>query len=620
MSTDLTETSAEPQAPPRTEVHLGYESPSQVVASEGAALVALPGNVHRDPVRLEARIKDPLRFREAMLTLHAVVASDYRYKPKDRTAYMAYLRLKREQAGMNAWKAQRAYYDWLQRNDPLAWLVLDPVISVHPDRVLFEVFSKDEGAYAVLGVDQESLELESEPRYGVTNIDFSDRFAEGVARMRSYRETRLAIGQDAVRLVHKDSDEVLEKQIKIPDSWLRGFLQVQSSGSLPAEQFSLAPIDLYNVLRYLRMHADQKGKRRGLRIELTPGEKPILVLEPWEKVFPTSAAIYRGSTAKVLRVWGRRRLMLLGRMLPFAQSIEVHVLGSGLPSFWVLRAEGITLTLGLTGFTASNWSQAVNFDLLLPRKTQTDKSVEKVIKHLSTTWRDDAAGVAKATKLHGPDLLETLQTGCQQGLVMYDLAHGVYRLRPLTQEPLDLERLQYRNQRERSAYDLLARKGAVKIVSENRIYDAGLELTGKVTVEEDQREYRPQLLLADEGHVSRADCTCTLFRQQGLKAGPCTHLIALRLAWSAEEKKRAASDQARETITAETRTFSKRRPDGAEMCQVSLDRRRVKMRWGAMGQKPRVQSLQFNTEEDARAAYFGRIDDLIARGYLDATA
>jgi hypothetical protein len=341
-------------------------------------------------------------------------------------------------------------------------------------------------------------------------------------------------------------------------------------------------------------------------------------LEPWEQVFPASAEVYRGSSAKVLRVWGRRRLMLLGRMLPFAQTIDVHVLGSGLPSFWVLRAPGITFTLGLTGFTASNWSQAVSFDLLLPRKTQTSEAVEKVISHLSKTWQDSASGVSKATKLRGPELLETLQSGCQQGLVMYDLAHDVYRLRPLTGEPLDLDRLQYRNQRERMAHDLIVRKGAVKIVSENRVYDAGLELTGKVDVEEDQREYRPQLLLSDEGHVSRADCTCTLFRQQGLKAGPCTHLIALRMAWSLEEKRRAADGKARETITAETRTFSKRRPGGAEMRQVSLDRRRVKVRWGAMGQQPRMQTLQFNTEDEARQAYFSRIDELIAQGYLDA--
>ena len=44
---------------------------------------------------------------------------------------------------------------------------------------------------------------------------------------------------------------------------------------------------------------------------------------------------------------------------------------------------------------------------------------------------------------------------------MFDLAEGVYRLRPLTEGPLDLQRLEYRNQRERIAHDLLVRRGAV---------------------------------------------------------------------------------------------------------------------------------------------------------------
>ena len=56
----------------------------------------------------------------------------------------------------------------------------------------------------------------------------------------------------------------------------------------------------------------------------------------------------------------------------------------------------------------------------------------------------------------------------------------------------------------RIAHDLLTRRGAVKIVTENRIPGTGLELTGKVVVAEDRREYRPQMLLADEGQVSRA--------------------------------------------------------------------------------------------------------------------
>ena len=70
----------------------------------------------------------------------------------------------------------------------------------------------------------------------------------------------------------------------------------------------------------------------------------------------------------------------------------------------------------------------------------------------------------------------------------------------------------------------------MKIVTENRIPGAGLELTGKVAVAEDRREYRPQMLLDDEGQVSKAECTCAFFRKQGLKAGPCVHLVALRLA------------------------------------------------------------------------------------------
>ena len=158
--------------------------------------------------------------------------------------------------------------------------------------------------------------------------------------MRSYRETRLSIGQEGVKLATAAAGEVLEKQIQVPDSWLRGFLQVQSAAALPSDRFRLNPIDLYNVLRHLRLHGDRKGKRRGLRIELVPGEPPRLVLEPWNEVIPATAGPYKGRASRVVRVWGRRRLMLIQRLLPFVEEVEVHLLGSGLPSFWVLRAAG----------------------------------------------------------------------------------------------------------------------------------------------------------------------------------------------------------------------------------------------------------------------------------------
>jgi hypothetical protein len=281
----------------------------------------------------------------------------------------------------------------------------------------------------------------------------------------------------------------------------------------------------------------------------------------------------------------------------------------------------MTLTLGLTGFTAANWSQALNFDLLLPRRSEaTTRPLDAVLGHLRKSWSAGPGELAKATGLDRPALVEALQLGCQQGKLMYDLAADVYRYRPLTDAPIDPSRLEFRDRRERVAHDLLNRRGAVKIVSENRIPTAGLELTGQVAVAEDRREYRPQMLLADEGQVSKADCTCAGFRKQGLKAGPCAHLVALRLAYAAREARRRQGLAPEQAVTVETRTYSRRVGDGEEVYQVSLDRRRVKVRWGRDEEARRLQTLTFDSLDDARGAFRARVADLEARGFLDATA
>lgn len=620
------EATPEAEAAPRAStVTLRYAGPSQVVAEGSGATLALFGEAQRADVRGGGVIVNPLAAREALSALHEVVKSDFRYVPKDRTAYLAYRRMKQQQAGLGLWEAQRAYIEWMARNDPLAFMIIDPIVSVHPDEVFFEVFSKDEGSYAKLGIDWSALGGGGDRTCGTTNIDFTDALMGGVQRMRSYRETRLSIGREAVSLATKEAggaaDEVLEKKVNVPDSWLRGFLQVQSAGTLPRTVVSLAPIDLYNLLRHLRMNADPKKGGRGVRVELVPGEPPRLVLEPWEVVIPCTGGAYTGRTPHVVRIWGRRRLMLLARVLPFTESIDLHLLGSGLPSFWVLRAGAFTFTLGLSGFTSANWAQAVSFDLLLPRKAAEPGALDKVLAHLGKKWVATAAEIAKDLKLDPPRVLEALQVGCQRGQLMFDVAREAYRFRPLTGAPLDPGRFEFRNDRERRAHDLAAEKGAVKIVTENRIHDVGLELTGKVVVAADKREYRPELLLDDDGRVKKADCTCAFFRKHQLKEGPCEHLIALRLVEAREEARRKAQrGAARGSITIETRTYARRHPRGEDVYQVALDRRRVKVRWGLRGQEPRVQALVFNSVEEAQAAYFARVDDLERRGFLDATA
>ena len=602
-----------------TQVDMGYQSASAVALTESTATIALFTDIHHERVAFNGRIKDPMRFREASAALYAIVSSDYRYVPKDRSAYLAYSRLRRESAGLSAWEARQAYFDWLARNDPTAFLILDPVISVHPDKVLFEVFSKDEGAYANLGIDMAAFETEQAATYGTTNMDFSRHLYEGIQKMRSHKETSIAIGGDAITLQSGDA-KVLEKKINLSDSWLRGFLQVQSAATLPHDTLTIAPMDLYNMLRHLRLHKDIKKKRRGLRFELVPGEYPRLVLEPWETVIHTSQQIYKGKQSKVIRIWGRRRLMLIRRFLPFVKNIHVHVYGSGLPSFWIFKAADITLTFGLTGFASANWSRALSFDLLLPRRMEATADLEKVLSHLKSVWRDTFAAISKVTGLTGAALLKALQMGCQQGAVMYDIAAGVYRLRPLLGHTIDLKRLEFRNRHERRAHDLIHRKGAVTLESINRIYGSGLELTGIVKVTEDKRDYRPLMLIDDDGQVLKAQCTCLLYRKQGLTQGPCPHLIALRLKHASAVEKQLKSGKIPPTVTMETRTYYKRRGKRENLCQLTLNKERLKIRWGTGETDMRVSNVHFNTLDEARSAYSDHVVRLEQNGYLDATA
>lgn len=610
----------ESDAPPvaaSSGAHLSYAGASRVLTSGDTAQVEMFGNLARPQVRFDATVKNPLRFREALSALYGVIGSDYRYAPKDRTQYIAYLRLKREAAPLGVWHAQQAYFAWMLQNDPTALTILDPVVSVHPDQLTFEVFGKDESTYACLAFGRGAFTDLGTTANGTTNIDFSDALYSSVQQIRGYRATTVAIGHDGVKPPPEGRKEVLEKKLQVPDSWLRGFLQVQSAATLPFDHVRLSPMDLYNVLRHLRMNGDRKGKKRGLRFELVPGQQPRIVAEPWETVFTTTGDVFRGKAARLVRVWGRRRLMTMKRLLPFVQSVDVYLLGSGLPSFWVFRCGDITLTLGMTGFTSANWSSALGFDLLLPRKTQDGGPTKKVVEYLADQWKADTRELAAQTGIKGSALLEAVQVGCQNGELMYDIAGGVYRHRPLTEKPLDLGRLQFRNQREKVAHDRLTRRGAVRITGENRIAGVGLELTGTVSVTEEKRDYRPQMVLADEGQVRKVTCTCAGFRKQGIKGGPCVHLIALRLAFAEKEARKSKGDDA---VKFETRAFAKRDGEIENVVQISLERDKVKYRWGRSGQTMRLQTMRFNSETDARQAYFAKLADLDAKGYLDAIA
>ena len=65
---------------------------------------------------------------------------------------------------------------------------------------------------------------------------------------------------------------------------------------------------------------------------------------------------YPGAKREVIRAWGRDRLRVLGAPAAAARRCDVYLLGTGLPSFWVCRMGEMQLTLGLSGWTANDWT------------------------------------------------------------------------------------------------------------------------------------------------------------------------------------------------------------------------------------------------------------------------
>ncbi|WP_201589580.1 hypothetical protein [Psychrobacter fozii] len=584
-----------------SQVSESSDSLSEAQTTEHTQHVALFAQLNRSEVNFHGKVKSPLVFRDSLLALFDVVSSDYRYVPKDRSAYTVFMQMRRASSNKNLFTAQRDYFTWLFNNDPLAFCILDPIIQVHEHGVSFEVFSRDEGCYAQLTLTNEIFEQSAEATLGTTSIDYSAALFNGIEKIRDHQQTILDIGHEAVGLqlletmpetAEADTDstvttptvkkQIIEKRINVPKSWIRALLQVQSAGQLPQDTIHLDPIALYNILFELRMHADIKGKRRGLLIELRPQQLPVIILEPFDITVTSQVSQqqkpYQGQQAKLIRLWGRRRLSLLKRLLPHTDSVSVSLLGQGMPSYWTLKGKGFHFTFAMTGFSQTNWSQSLNFDLLLPKRPQqntisadskqaseqvskqvaesTDSGLVEVVDILThcpstveslTQQLSTQESELKSAPITQAQVRQWLLAGTQQGLIRYDIAQGSYYYRPLTQTPLDMAQFAYHNEAEKQAFDLIGRADAVQKFSVETVATKGVSISADIYVEEDRRTYHSQLQLGDEALVSRAECSCPQYLQHRLTQGVCAHLIALRLSYNNYDSTTAKNDSWHDT-------------------------------------------------------------------------
>ncbi len=611
---------------PNTTFQLHYSHTSQIESDLTQTAIHLARDTARAPIFFRGRVAQPLLLREALSTLYQIYASDLRFKGRDRTAYLQYLQKQAAKDPSSAKSAaqMRQSEEFLLANleEQESTDILDPLLTVHPDQAFLEVFSKDESSYAQLSFQWELFEEVEDLTYGTTHIDFTPDFFEALQKIRSYKETTMDMGGQGTSF-SKDEAPLPNKKLQVPDSWLRGFVQVQAATTLPMTRFHLSPIDLYNVLIYLRRNKPKKSPR-GLRYELLPGIAPRIVLEPTEKLFLGQGQPYEGLSPQIIRTWGRQRLFLLRRLLPFTETVTVHTLGSGLPTFYVLHMGPITLTLGLSGWTDKNWSTSVQFDAMLPKGESKLKLLTQLTKQLKDASSMSLAGILEALDIPTSEGLAALQQLCQQGLVTYDLQNELYRYREMSPTPLETEKFKFRNEREARANELLAQNKEAKtpfitITKLTNVLGEGTEIHGEVEDRAAYRTYQSSFFIDLDGRMTRTKCSSPWYKQSQGKEGPSEYILALLLLYQQQETEREElrrQGKDRQRIVAETRTLTRRKNTKETVYRVTLDHKRMRVQWGPRAQAPKRQTLMFNSQEEARDAYFARLDQLTAQGYI----
>ncbi|MCI0704623.1 MAG: hypothetical protein L0241_26500, partial [Planctomycetia bacterium] len=278
---------------------------------------------------------------------------------------------------------------------------------------------------------------------------------------------------------------------------------------------------VYALVAFLKRHK-AAASPRAVRFELTPGKPVKIILEPWNKEIVLHDTPYPGTKSEVIRTWGRDRLRVLARLLPLLDELDVYLLGTGLPSFWVARMGEMKLTLGLSGWTANDWTSGGSaIDQLAPPATPSEDVMRAIAEAFRQTPTWTIAALTAKTRSATPVVSAGLNKLALLGQVIHDLPHSVYRWRQVMPVTLSAEVIGPENEETVAARQLTGWK--CRITSDTTDSKKQRRVVGVV-----EGRSSSEVTLDADDRIVGGKCGCSYFYSGGLRKGPCRHLQALR--------------------------------------------------------------------------------------------
>lgn len=470
---------------------VAYDGASVAAGSEcrlGSAVVPRAG-------AFRAAIRDPRLFRLCLLALGDVVRANY------------------EAIDFEEWLAS----------------VLDPVVGIHPDGISFEGFSQDGSALGWVHFGEGVFGAPQVHEAGCTNIDYSEGLHRWLTSMTAASAATLTIGHAEGVGLEGGAGRHVEKRIDLPDGWVRGFGEMHAALAAADVHVPLAKADLANILRAMARKAPMAMKGRGLVFDIKPGEKARVIVEPWNTVVRLQADAPDVAEPLAVKVYGRRRLELLEKLIPFVQSARVHLCGDSRPSFWELQMGGARFVLALSSWTNRKFTASFVESLRGPAALVDDATVRRAAELLCDAQLLAREEMAEALGIGEQQAVGVAMALCRHGLAVCEPSSGALRWRPIRHLPFaEIGAAGDASSREENAARLLD-EGKLEVLERGE--REGLRVA-RGRCQGSAGIYDLALALAADGSFASASCTCKWMTRQGqdLKGGPCKHLLALRAA------------------------------------------------------------------------------------------
>ena len=594
---------------------------------------------------VEATITIPPRhvgaIREAFNALMLVLEPGFVYRSTSGQGEINY-----DDRATNKAVSRNRFFKTIRKTDPAAVIGMDPTISICEKGMLIEGFALNAQDVSSVFIPASSYTVSGTLVSGTSTLEVGPDFQKGLLEITAKKELVIRIGSSA-----NGADEAytgsVHKDFVYGNRWKRELLQFMAASALPKNvEARFKRVDLYNVLRHLRLNKAEKGASSTLRFLLIKGLNPEMRLEPWNAKVVSPVGPFTGERSACMNFYNRDKLVRLEPLLPYIDNVDISLTGEALPAFWTLNSDSVSYTYGTLGYNPLNWARGLLRDQMIRRDTENPVGYDAVISALKDASHATLAVLTEVTGLEGAIVRQALVRGIQIGQVAANAGVGGYQYREVFVDT-DMTTLVYGEthkgyKNETRAYEIVSQgrvdmNGKIHVqpngaIDFARLYkvkqghdDSTVQYKSesvkvsqeKMSFQTEDPVFEPKMQLNASGAVKKPGCTCAYMDAVG-KGAICSHLQALWIQYC------------REHILGEVTGFKSLaqnilvKVDGVDTSghRISIRGRRLIDEWGTMdelnGGKPERRVRLYQRQEDASRAFVDRIAELEKHGFVNA--